>query len=84
MTKKTFWTDMLTPLPKLPDMDWPDAQRAVLDGHKLTRQAWGNPSICVYLADGLLKIRNADHTLHALLVSDGDMHAADWTIVRET
>lgn len=74
----------MSPPALITEMDWPEAQRKVIDGKQITRQEWGNHEIRVFLADGLLKLRKADGTLSALLVSDGDMLATDWTIVRET
>lgn len=73
----------MSPPAVIAEMDWPAAQGAVIDGKKVTRKEWGNSEIRVFLADGLLKIRKADGSLHALLVSDGDMLANDWVVVRE-
>lgn len=73
----------LSPAPLIAEMDWPAAQQAVIDGKRIRRQEWPDHSVCVFLADGFLKVRKADGALAALLVSDGDMLATDWVIVRE-
>ena len=57
---------------------FPEAMQRVIDGARLTRVEWDNPKVCVFLVDGLLKIRFADGSLKALIVSDGDMQATDW------
>ena len=59
-----------------------DIYARVLARH-LGRYIPGNPAIVVFRADGFLLIRNADRSIHRLLVSDGDMLATDWVIVRE-
>lgn len=64
--------------------DWPEAMRAVLDGRKVTRAAWPNHEVVVFIADGFLEIRKDDRTLHALLVSEADLYATDWIVVRES
>lgn len=58
--------------------------QAVIDGKKVTRQAWNDETCCVFLAAGLLHLRKSDGTLHTLIVSDGDMQGQDWVTVRET
>jgi len=60
---------------------FPEAMQRVIDGDRLTRVEWDNPKVCMFLVDGLLKIRFADGSLKALIVSDGDLHATDWQVV---
>ena len=68
----------------VPDaIDFPDAMQCVIEGKRITRKAWNDRTIVVFESDGLLKIRKADGTLHALLVSDGDLHSSDWYVVKE-
>lgn len=55
-----------------------EAMQRIIDGARLTRVEWDNPKVCIFLVDGLLKIRLADGSLKALIVSDGDMQAVDW------
>ena len=75
-------------------LTFPQAVAAVIEGRKVTRQEWRNDEICVYRTTvpdaggrgpaGLyLALRKADGSIHALLVSDGDLDAVDWTLVRE-
>lgn len=59
------------------------ALQEVAIGKRITRADWKNDEIVVFLSEGLLRIRNADGSLHALLVSDGDLQATDWLVVRE-
>ena len=68
---------------QITDMDWPDAQRAIIDGKRITRKAWQDDTACIFLAYGFLKLRKADGTLHDLIVSEADMLADDWVVVRE-
>lgn len=76
------------------DLDWPAAQRAVMDGQRVTRREWANQAIYMLLADGRLTIRlprsasgplprliDGDMGLHDMIVSDGDLLATDWTVV---
>lgn len=64
-------------------LDWYDAIRAVVAGKKITRVEWGS-SDCVFLHAERLHLRKADGTLHQLIVSEGDLLATDWIVVRET
>ena len=70
------------PAPKIKDvqvlMDFPDAMRAVIDGHKVTKLEWDDPETVVWL-DDKLKIK-LDGEARTLLVSDGDMTGEDWVI----
>jgi hypothetical protein len=64
------------------DLTWPEAMESVVAGARVTRRAWTNPAIAVYRADGFLMIRVADGQQHTLTVSDGDLDATDWYVVR--
>lgn len=64
-------------------LDFADAIRQVIDGRRVRRLEWQDADVCVFRADGFLKIRKSDGTLHALLVSDGDLLAMDWVVIRE-
>ncbi len=64
-------------------LTWGAACDAVLIGKRVTREGWADPETCVLLHAGALHLRKADGSLHTLIVSEGDMNAADWTIVRE-
>lgn len=65
------------------DLSWADACAAILIGRRVTRQAWNDPETVVFLHAGALHLRKADGTLHTLIVSDGDLSATDWQVVRE-
>ena len=71
---------------ELDEMDWPTAQQAILDGQKIRRLAWPDPTVCVFLArfdDEYLVLRKADFTLDKLILRGVDVRATDWVIVRE-
>ena len=85
MSTGKFWTEaikeMATPKPKT-ELDFYEALKQVIAGKKITRKAWGTTA-CVFLHAAVLHLRKEDGTLHALLVSEGDVLATDWTAVRE-
>lgn len=51
----------------------------VLDGHKLTRRAWDDANVYIYMSEGKLCLYQ--NTVHTLIVSEGDMRGEDWVIV---
>jgi hypothetical protein len=69
---------------KDPLLDFPAAVSAATKGSKVTRREWEDREAYIVRADGFLCIHNADDPkLHALLVSDADLDAADWEILAE-
>lgn len=64
------------------DMDFYDALKQIVAGKKVTRQDWQNED-CVFLHAGAVHLRKTDGSLHTLIVSDGDIAATDWALVRE-
>lgn len=84
MTKAATLGEAVTKSPAAQgEMTFPEAIERVIDGQKITRVAWGSED-CVFLADGFLMLKKADRSMHRLLVSDGDLLATDWVVVRET
>lgn len=69
--------------PSLDELTFYDALREVAAGKKITRTAWSDPTVCLFLHGGALHLRKADGTLHTLIVQDGDLEAIDWVVVRE-
>ena len=79
-----------SPLPKEADiiedvkvevgMDFPSAIREVIDGKKITRTDWEDESSFGELKDGFLMIHNKG--MHQWIVSEADMLADDWTIIK--
>jgi len=61
---------------------FPLAIQDVMNGARISRVAWEDDQIQVFLLDGLLRIRKAEGTVHPLIVSDGDLYATDWFVVR--
>lgn len=71
----------VSPMTKATPMDWPSAMRSVIAGKKITRRGIDG---CIFLSGGFLSIRkDVDGSLHHLLTSADDLHAEDWTVVRE-
>lgn len=64
-------------------MTFADAMECVVDGTRLTRTAWADEMVCIFLMDDRLRIKLADRTIHDLIVSRGDLEAADWAIVTD-
>jgi hypothetical protein len=60
---------------------FPLAIQDVMNGARISRAAWEDDHIQVFLLDGQLRIRKAEGTVHPLIVSDGDLYATDWFIV---
>lgn len=79
-------TPKASPRPVLAEMDWPAAQRALLDGQKVRRASWSDPTVCVLLAmfdEEYLSHRKVGGALEYLIVRGVDMRATDWVVVRE-
>lgn len=64
-------------------MTWGQACAAVIIGRRVTREGWAEPETVVFLHAGTLHLRKADGSLHTLIVSEGDLTATDWLVVRE-
>lgn len=78
---------MPSPIPMKPasptSLTWGQACAEVLIGKRVTREGWNDPQTCILLHANVLHLRRPDGSLHTLIVSEGDMAAADWTLVRE-
>jgi hypothetical protein len=57
-----------------------EAMSAVVDGHKVARDDWQD-DVFLQMKDGFLMIKN-ETGWHQLLVSEADMVADDWEIVK--
>lgn len=64
------------------EYSWGAACEKINEGEKVTRATWGDGA-CVFLHASVLHLRKADGSLHTLIVSEGDMSATDWTVVRQ-
>lgn len=64
------------------DLAFPDAIQCVIEGERIRRRSWPDPSVIVWLTDGRLKIRLGSGELADLILSDGDLTADDWVVVR--
>lgn len=76
----------MSPAPVVQEMDWPTAQKAILAGQKITRVAWNNPVLCVFIAQfdvEWLVHRTAEGRLDKLVLCGADLRATDWIVVRE-
>ena len=63
-------------------VDFPQAILEISVGHKMTRVAWGDDGIYIFLQDDRLRLRKSAGTVHDLIVSGGDIQATDWVIAR--
>ena len=68
--------------PKETPVDFPEAIRAVIEGHRITKLEWGNKNIYGFLKDSWLMLHRGDGTDHQWLVNDGDLFGQDWIIIR--
>jgi hypothetical protein len=57
-----------------------EAMEAVVDGHKVARDDWQD-DVFLQMKDGFLMIKN-ETGWHQLLVSEADMVADDWEILK--
>lgn len=67
-------------------MTFPEALLEVIDGYKITKLEWANPSEYVFLHDGFLCIHHSgsdNKTFNRLLVSEGDLIGKDWMVIKE-
>lgn len=79
--------DTLTPTPvrktsESITMSFPDAIKAIIAGSKVRRLDWTTPSDHGLLKNGWLSIHTKGK-YHTWSVSDGDLEAIDWIIVKE-
>ena len=72
-----------SPQPRIVEMDWPDAMRAILNGKKIRRQSWANSDLYVVMTEWGLEHRTASGAMHQLTVCRADLEAEDWLIVRD-
>ena len=68
------------PQPQARTMDFPDAMRQIIDGHKVTRVEWGNADYG--FLDGEWLSIFTKGAVHTWKVNDGDMTSQDWIIVK--
>lgn len=68
-----------SPVPKrkVEMLSFADALREVLNGKKMTRVAWDDTDVFIYLEGEFLSI-NMNGKIHQLIVSVGDMEGIDW------
>lgn len=74
-------------------MSFPEAMQAVVDGQRVSRQAWGDSSVYVFRsvvaskdgasAGGYLAHRTADGKVDAIIIPEVDLDATDWIVVHE-
>jgi hypothetical protein len=74
---------MPTPSPSpTPDLTFAAIVAELLKGAKCSRREW-NSTACIFVHATVLHLRKEDGSLHSLLVSEGDLAATDWFVVRE-
>jgi type IV secretory pathway TrbF-like protein len=62
-------------------MDFPQAIREVINGKKITRDAWKNPLIYGFLNGDILSLHKEDDKNYQWIVNDGDLLAEDWFVI---
>ena len=72
-----------SPQPRIVEMDWPDAMRAILNGKKIRRRSWANVELYVVMTGWGLEHRTESGAMHQLTVCAADLMAEDWIIVRD-
>lgn len=71
-----------SPVPVDLALTWSGACDALVQGKKLRRSAM-DEGWAVLLHAGHLHVRKADASLHVFMVSESDLLATDWTVIRE-
>jgi len=72
-----------SPQQRTREMDWPDAQREILNGRKLRRRSWANTDLYMVMTSWGLEHRTESGAMHQLTVCAADLMAEDWIIVRD-
>lgn len=65
-------------------LDFPEAMRAVIDGHRITKLEWADSQVYCLLRDGYLTIHKADDIYYRWTINDGDILGKDWIVVSPT
>ena len=62
-------------------MSFPDAIKEVINGKKITRSEWKNPTIYGFLNGDVLSLHKEDGKNYQWIINDGDVLAEDWFII---
>lgn len=73
----------VTPLAPIDQLPFLDALTEVINGKKITRLEWNNIDTYGILKDSILEI-HINNEFKAWTVSEGDMIATDWVVIKET
>lgn len=82
----SFKTGLVLHNNTIANMDFPDALRQVIAGHRITKLEWQNEDTYLTRSDEFLCIHKAgepDDQFHALMISDGDLLGQDWVVLKE-
>ena len=72
----------LSPTPYRPPLDFPEALRAVIAGHKITKAEWGDDEYYGVLHGGFLVLHKpaGSYPFYPWKISEADMLGTDWQI----
>ena len=68
---------------KAEHLDFYEAIKKMVDGHKLTKIEWEDMTTYGYLRNGVLTLHKGD-TDYQWIVSDGDINGTDWIVLEES
>lgn len=66
------------------EIDFYEAIKQILDGQKVTRLEWNNPTICFLLHNSTLSHVLESGKIDTLIVRDADMIGTDYVVVKES
>jgi len=75
-------TEVLSPIDhKVELFDFYIALKKAVEGKKISRKEWENPSIYGEVKDEKLMLHKEDNKYYAWLISTGDLEGKDWFII---
>jgi len=63
-------------------VDFPSAVAFLRNGEKITRIEWGDKNIYGVMKNGFVLLHKADDKLNSWIISQGDVEATDWAMVK--
>lgn len=66
-----------------PEVSFPIAIQAVIDGKRITKLEWGNDGYYGLMKDGFLMLHKPDGKDYTWTVSDGDLLGLDWVVLED-
>lgn len=69
--------------PIVNQMDFYEAIKEIMSGHKITRLEWGNSQYYCLFRQTKLQLRKDDGKYYDWIINEGDLLADDWIVVRD-